>query len=168
MGRITTASSLEASAKLVTECGGLEFDRATQITGRCSRDRTSTLGERHATDAFTRNRTTDVQTVVVTVRHVAERYAIQREAHLVLVETTHDDSRRPFISAKRIGRLEIHTRQFLDRFQRTRTRREEADLFSGDRLLLPGDATREDDDLFKRVNGALVGSVLFSRFLCAC
>jgi hypothetical protein len=90
-----------------------------------------------------------VQAVVVTVSHVAERHAIEREAELVLVEAAHGDARGPFVRAIGIRGLKIDARKVLDRLERARASRQLVNLFGTDRLHLARLAATEHDDLFE-------------------
>ena len=102
---------------------------------------------------------------MVAVGHITERHAVEREAELVLVEAAHHDARRPLVRAERVGGLEVHTRQFLDRLERAGAGRQIVDLFRGDLLLLARDAAGEDHDLLelRGVGGGGDGRLLGDR-----
>ena len=79
-----------------------------------------------------------MQAVVIAIAHIAERYAIQCEPHLILAETTHAEAGRPFIGAKRISRFKTDARQFIQRFQRAGARSDFNQVITGDVLNLTG------------------------------
>src|SRR5688572_27698719 len=89
-----------------------------------------------------------MQAVVVAVRHVTQRDAIERKTHLVLAETTHHDASRPFIGAVWIGRLKIYTRQFFYRLQGTCASRVLFKLGRSETLHLPGFTLAKHADFF--------------------
>jgi hypothetical protein len=75
------------------------------------------LRKRGAADVFRRNRTADVQAVEIGIAHVTQRNAIKRETELVLAEAANGKPGRPFVGAKRIGRLDRDAGQLFQNLQ---------------------------------------------------
>jgi hypothetical protein len=120
------------------------------------------LRQDSASNELGRDRTADVQTVVIAVGHVAERHAIEREAETVLIEAAHRDAGRPFVRTVRVGGLEVDAGKSLDRLQRARARRQVFDLLCSDRLRLPRFTATQDDHFFQ-----WIGCIAVS-LLCLC
>jgi hypothetical protein len=132
-----------------------------EVASRGRTDRAGALRHRHAANVFRRYGAADVQAVIVTVAHVAERHAIQREAELLLGETADRKARRPFVGAEWIGRFKIHARQFFEDFQRAGTGHGLGDIGAGDvlhlaRLALAGHFDHLGRDI-RRIGGKVSG-----------
>jgi len=89
-----------------------------------------------AGDVLRRDGAADVQAVVVVVEHVAERHAVERVAHLALIEPAHRQARAQFVATERIGALQRDPGKPCDRLQRRAARRQDVDRGLVDGLLL--------------------------------
>ena len=141
--------------ELARRSRGEELDRAAEIARRGRGERAGALRQLDALDELGRNRAADVQAVVVAVGHVAERHAVEREAHAVLIEAAHRDARRPLVRAVGIGRLEVDAGHVLDRLERARAGRQLLDLLRGDRLHLARLAAAEHENFVRRLGVAV-------------
>ncbi len=147
---VAAAAKVQCDTRRRRRSRRVEFDRAGQIVGRGGFERAGALGQFDAADILGRDRTADMETVVIAVRHVAERHVVEREADLILIESANRESRGPFIVAERIGRLEIHARQLAEYFQRARAGRGICDVGTRHGLHLSRFAAAENNDFFCR------------------
>ena len=145
-GVVRTIRPAGVDAERVLRIDRGEAQRAAKIVGRLRIDCARTLADDGAADVFRRDRAADVEAVVVAIRHIAERDAIEIEAQLVLVEPAQGDAGGPFIGPERIGRLEVDRRQLGDGAQGAGAGGLDGEIRARKLLDLAGLAGAVDDD----------------------
>ena len=147
LGAVTADRRIGHDAERVFRIRRGEFQCAAQIAGGCCGQCAGALGKGHTAHVLGHDGAADVQAVVVGVGHVAQRHAVQREAHLVLVEATHHDAGGPLVGAVGVGGLEVHAWQLLDGLERAGAGGELRQLFGIQALHLTRLTLTEDADL---------------------
>ncbi len=82
---------------------GIELDGRAEIAVGRHGERAGALQDDDMAHVFVDDRAADVKAVQVAVAHIAERYIVQGEAELILVEAAHADAQSPLVGAVGIG-----------------------------------------------------------------
>ena len=121
-------------------------DGATEVAGGRRTQVADAFGELGAAEVLGDQRAIDRKAVVVVVRAVAERHAVERVAQARAAEATQAQRHRLFVGAERVDRLRVHARQHIEYFLKARARRKRLLVGGAQALHLAGLAGTDHRD----------------------